>query len=69
MFQFHKVRLKETGRDIGWSDVELFQFHKVRLKESDQKKFIGNAVFQFHKVRLKDYLQLIPNNLIKVSIP
>ncbi len=34
-FQFHKVRLKDSGVDSGDVRLILFQFHKVRLKEND----------------------------------
>ncbi len=32
MFQFHKVRLKESPPQWQAFDLTLFQFHKVRLK-------------------------------------
>ena len=33
LFQFHKVRLKETEKKL-FTIFAMFQFHKVRLKEN-----------------------------------
>ena len=52
MFQFHKVRLKDT-KQTSIRAKSLFQFHKVRLKASTNEVTVTETWFQFHKVRLK----------------
>ena len=37
-FQFHKVRLKDTGSDEALGTI-AFQFHKVRLKERETFRY------------------------------
>ena len=54
LFQFHKVRLKDSYRLREYHAPNLFQFHKVRLKDEHRRtQRSKETTFQFHKVRLK----------------
>ena len=71
MFQFHKVRLKESRHGNRVAYPQTFQFHKVRLKDkTDLAQLLCNTTFQFHKVRLKGRgLAADDNYVFAVSIP
>ncbi len=53
-FQFHLMRLKESGKYIVIFEDEKFQFHLMRLKDkfASSLRLLTNP-FQFHLMRLK----------------
>ena len=43
VFQFHKVRLKDSAHPLYRVKNSKFQFHKVRLKENEKRKCVSET--------------------------